>query len=256
MSFFDTVRDQNLKLNDRFFPRSQKVYTNRFRELAGALAVNGVRLLHLGAGAKDLSSSINISQIAASVVNLDLSLEEIRKNPGKLRVCADAQDLPLASGSVDLICAEHVFEHFSHPTRVLEECSRILKDGGHLIVSGPNGISYIALAARLTPLQFHNRVRRLGPLSTGIVGDAFPTFYRFNTPRSMRRIAQKIGLETVQIETFVGGPCYTIFLPVLHLGFIGYHLLLHKLRPLLDCHIASVAVFRKPRPDSSRARWS
>jgi hypothetical protein len=34
---------------------------------------------------------------------------------------------------------------------------------------------------------------------------------------------------------------------VIHLGFIGLHLLLGKVRPLLGCHITSVALFRKPR---------
>jgi SAM-dependent methyltransferase len=252
MPFFGYMRDYNNKLNHRFFPRSQKNSNDCFSELAGDLAFNATWLLHLGAGPVDLSSSIGVSHIGLKVLNLDLGFQEIRKNPGRFRICADAQDLPLASGSMDLICAEHLFEHLPHPDRVLKECFRILKGGGHLIVSGPNATSYIAWAARLTPLHFHNAIRRLGGPSNGIVHDGFPTFYQFNRPRTMRRITQKIGFETVQIETFVGAPCYTTFLPVLHLGFMAYHLFLEKLRPLLGCHITSVAVFRKPGSEPIR----
>ena len=56
-------------------------------------------------------------------------------------------------------------------------------------------------------------------------------------PRSKRRLS---------IERFVGAPCYTGFLPLLHLGFIAYHLALERLKPIAGVHITSVAVFRKP----------
>jgi ubiquinone/menaquinone biosynthesis C-methylase UbiE len=179
------------------------------------------------------------------VLNLDIGHQVLRKNPGRLRLCADAETLPLRANSVGLICSEHAFEHFPRPQRVLEECHRVLKEGGHLVVSGPNGWSYIALLARLTPIGLHNLVHHLGSNTGGNESSPCPTFYRFSTRRAMRRMAGKAGFAVVSIQTFVGEPCYTTHLPLLHLAFIAYHKLLEKLNRIFNFHITSVAVLRK-----------
>jgi ubiquinone/menaquinone biosynthesis C-methylase UbiE len=179
------------------------------------------------------------------VLNLDIGHRDLRKNPGRLRVCADGQALPLGANSVDLICSEHVFEHFPRPQRVLEECSRVLKGGGHLLVGGPNGWSYVALLARVTPVRFHDFVHRLGSATSGNETSPWPTFYRFSTPVTIRRMARRTGFAVVSTQTFVGEPCYTTFLPVLHLLFVAYHKLLEKLNPIFNFHLTSVVVLRK-----------
>jgi len=211
------IREFNRRLNDRFFPRC-------------------ARVLHLGSGPVDLEPWLPAGPAKPQLLALDVSLHALTSNSGKLRICADAERLPLPSASVDLIVAEHVFEHFPRPEVCLRECSRVLQRGGRLVISGPNGRSYIAQAARLTPLRVHGWIRD---------GTAFPTLYRFSTPREMRRLAGEVGFEMVDLETFVGEPCYTTFLPVVHWVLIGYHLLLERLRPWFNFHITSVAQFRK-----------
>jgi predicted SAM-dependent methyltransferase len=245
MALLPRLIETNRKLNDRFFPRNKPRHVDRFREQVLALSENGRVLLHLGSGPKDLGATCGVDR--PRLINLDIGLEELRKNPGSLRVCANAEALPLPSDSVDAVCAEHVFEHIARPQRVLGECFRVLKQGGYLVVSGPNGQSYIALAARLSSLRFHDKVRRLNRNGDRDGGDGYPTFYRFSTPRAMQRLARKAGFEVVAMERFVGEPCYTVFLPVAHALFIAYHLLLEKLPPWFGFHITSVATFCKPR---------
>jgi len=245
MSFLSRVCKANRKLNDRYFPRSKLRYVDRFRELACELSRDDQLVLHLGSGRKDLGSHPQLASRTLHVLNLDIGHQDLQKNPGRLKVCADAQALPLRSNSVDLICSEHVFEHFPRPQRVLEECSRVMKEGGYLVVSGPNGWSYIALLARATPLRIHNLVHRLGSTSSGNEANPWPTFYRFSTPLTMRRLARNTGFDVVSMQTFVGEPCYTVFLPLLHLAFIAYHKLLEKLNPIFNFHITSVVVLRK-----------
>jgi SAM-dependent methyltransferase len=245
MSFLSRVCEGNLKLNDKFFPRSKPRYVDRFKELACELPKDDQLVLHLGSGCKDLGSYPELASRRLQVLNLDIGHQDLQKNPGRLRVCADAQALPLRSNSIDLICSEHVFEHFTHPQRVLEECSRVLKEGGYLVVSGPNGWSYVALLARLTPLRFHDFVHRLGGTSGGNEDHVFPTFYRFSTPRTMRRLPRETGFDVVSMQTFVGEPCYTTYLPLLHLAFIAYHKVLEKLNPIFNFHMTSVVVLRK-----------
>lgn len=62
----------------------------------------------------------------------------------------------------------------------------------------------------------------------------------------MRRLAREAGLRVINIESFVGAPCYTTWLPVLHLMAMGYHRLLETARPAINSHITSVALFEKP----------
>ncbi len=247
MTYLSDTRECNCKLNDRFFPRSRPRYVSRFRELVNVFSASAQLVLHLGAGRVDLERHLPQGAVRPRLLALDLSREALQQNPGSLKVCGDAEALPLPSASVDLIVSEHVFEHFPRPIVSLDECFRVLKSGGKLLVSGPNGWSYISLAARLTPLSFHNFMRRLQRATNGSEANGFRTFYRFSTPRSMRRLARKVGLDVViNIETFVGEPCYTTSLPLLHVASIGYHLLLERVHPTFNFHITSVAIFEKP----------
>lgn len=52
-------------------------------------------------------------------------------------IWADAQRLPLASGSCDAVLLVHVLEHVAEPSRALEEAIRILKPGGILCAETP-----------------------------------------------------------------------------------------------------------------------
>jgi hypothetical protein len=62
----------------------------------------------------------------------------------------------------------------------------------------------------------------------------------------MRRTAGEAGFKTGSLERFAGEPCYTVFLPVIHLAFVAFHLAMEKLLPLGGCHMTAVAIFEKP----------
>lgn len=246
----------NEKLNDFFFPPGQLRYVTRFRDLTRKYGVISSTVLHVGAGRVDLEPLVCSDGRTRRVLALDLSFEDLRENSGSLKICGDAEALPVAPKSVDLIVAEHVFEHFPRPLKCLNECFRVLKDGGRLVVSGPNGWCYVALFARLTPLRFHRLVRSAQNGALGDQADAFPTFYRFSTPRAMRKLASEAGFRVSSIEKFIAEPCYTTFLPVVHWAFIGLHLVMKALKPVFGFHVNTVAVFEKPILVSASTRVS
>ena len=245
MKIRSQIRQANLRLNDRFWPRGTVGFLDRYYHRAAEFAAGTQWVLNLGAGTQDIAQQFDRGPDSPRVLNIDIELKDLIKNPSNLRICANAEALPIKAETIDLICARLVFEHIADPGRVLAECFRVLKKGGHLLIVGPNGWSYIAAVARLTPLKFHNMILRTTlDAETGIHG--FHTYYRFNSLRAMRGLSKKAGFELVSFERFVGAPCYTISFPLVHAVAVAYHLLLEQLKPKVGCHITSVAAFRKP----------
>ena len=72
----------------------------------------------------------------------------------KTQVIADFSALPLATESVDLLLAHHIFEFIPHPHEFLREVDRVLIADGSLIIIAFNPISYQGL---IKLFQFHGR---------------------------------------------------------------------------------------------------
>jgi SAM-dependent methyltransferase len=96
--------------------------------------------------------------------------------------------IPLPDMSIDMIISWAVFEHLTDPERTAAELCRILRPGGWICACTPNKWSYVSVGARLIPNRFHARVlSRVHPTSQRRDSDVFPTFYRLNTLRALRR---------------------------------------------------------------------
>jgi SAM-dependent methyltransferase len=52
-------------------------------------------------------------------------------------IVANAMFLPIASQAVDLVFCSQVIEHVQRPWRLVEECFRVLRPGGWLVLSAP-----------------------------------------------------------------------------------------------------------------------
>lgn len=50
---------------------------------------------------------------------------------------ADAMQLPIASHAIDLVFCSQVIEHVQRPWKLIEECFRVLRPGGWLVLSAP-----------------------------------------------------------------------------------------------------------------------
>lgn len=58
---------------------------------------------------------------------------------GELDYISDIADIPVGDGSFDVIICTEVFEHVPNPGLVVKEFSRILREGGKLIITAPLG---------------------------------------------------------------------------------------------------------------------
>jgi SAM-dependent methyltransferase len=95
--------------------------------------------------------------------------------------------IPVDDESIDLVVSDWTFEHIDHPEQVAGELGRVLRPGGWICATTPNKWGYIAVGARVVPNRLH--VGALGKLQPGKKDvDTFPTRYRMNTRRDLRRL--------------------------------------------------------------------
>ncbi len=121
------------------------------------------------------------------VIGMDVA-PVVMENPGldEAHVITPESVLPLEDESIDLIVSDHVFEHIADPQLLREEFYRILKPGGWVCARTPNRWGYIGLGTNLVPNRFHTLVlKRLQRERKEV--DVFPTTYRLNTRRAVRR---------------------------------------------------------------------
>jgi SAM-dependent methyltransferase len=127
---------------------------------------------------------------------------------------------PVETGSVDLCLCDNVLEHLPDPAAFFSECRRVLKSGGHVCIRTPNLLSYFGLISKLVPNRYHTRVARRVQEHRN-EADVFPTLYRCNTLRGIRRMLSAHGFEHV-VYGYEAEPSYlefsrlAYFLGVLH----------------------------------------
>lgn len=103
-----------------------------------------VKILDLGAGKGSFSRSL-AQALESRALNprdhlmaADLSKDGFEALEVPFRQANFNQPLPFANGEFDLVVSIEVFEHIHNVYGLVDECFRILKPGGALIVSTPN----------------------------------------------------------------------------------------------------------------------
>ncbi|HEY0231397.1 MAG TPA: malonyl-ACP O-methyltransferase BioC, partial [Dokdonella sp.] len=100
----------------------------------------------------------------AAVIALDLALPMLQAAapqaatpPAFARVCADAQALPLADASIDLVHSNLCLQWCEDPGLALAEFRRVLRPGGHLLFStfGPDTLKELRAAFAIADAAPH-----------------------------------------------------------------------------------------------------
>ncbi len=244
MRIVGLIKKFNYKINSLFFKEGE--YVERYRDLIAENCQNIQNILHIGAGRGIFPLFNEKAKFSGKLISLDVNEKALRENPNPIKVVANAESMPFDDNSIDLIVTEHTFEHLIKPEKVLKECCRVLKTGGKLIFATPNRWSYISLSGILIPFRWHAFLDKFlrGHETSDI--DCFPTYYRLNTISKIKKLAKKSGFRIGKLESYVGEPCYTTFLPGFHLLFVLYHKILEKFNFLKDLRISIIGVLEKP----------
>lgn len=160
---------------------SQSVLEEQVRQL---LRGGHARVLDAGCG----SNAPLVRKFSSNAWVVGMDLCSCSPN-GLPLVQGDLAQLPFRDGAFSLIYSRSVFEHLTHPERVLDEFYRVLQPGGACVILTPNRFDYTSIIAALTPHKFHDWFVRRVYVSGAY--DTFPTVYRANSPRFFRSLVKR-----------------------------------------------------------------
>jgi SAM-dependent methyltransferase len=133
----------------------------------------------------------------ARVIGVDINLAG-RSNPtvDEFRKLEPGHSWPIEDRSANLILCDSVLEHLPEPRHFFLEARRVLVPGGFLCIRTTNILGYVGAASRLVPNRLHAAVlsRLQGSRKAE---DVFPTLYKCNTIRSIRRQMTNQGFRSV-----------------------------------------------------------
>ena len=228
-------------LKRKLYPPQQSRYETLVR--MNAAAARSVLTFGAGRGAREF----DLRAPGREVVGVDVD-RDVLENPYVNRALVyDGHTLPFPDATFDLCCTQWVIEHLPEPALTFAELARVLRPGGHLVFKTPNIWCYSMLISRLVPNRLHTHVLRF---ATGrSERDVFPTLYRANSRRRLRRLLGSAGFLEAELHVHLRGDGYLEFsLPTYLLGLV-YERVVNASPLLEDVRGVIIGDFmRAPRP--------
>lgn len=118
----------------------QKEISIRLADKLNTIKIKPEIILDLGAGTGIFTEHILKKFPKSKIYAIDFAQNTLHANNAKFKICADANQIPLANKSVDLIASNLMMQWCNNLDIVFTECLRILKPGGLMFFStlGPD----------------------------------------------------------------------------------------------------------------------
>jgi len=155
--------------------------------------IPGAQLLEVGCGSGQLLSRMQARGWQVEGVDFDPEAIAAARSKGLQVGLGDLSAQNYPGGQFDTIYLGHVIEHVHEPLELLQECYRILKPGGMLVVITPNAESW-------GHKRFRESWRGLEP----------PRHLHIFSLRNLRRAIEKANFKMVRASTIATGSYYIL----------------------------------------------
>ena len=224
-------------LIDRDFPPETHPYRKLERVISNHMNA-GSTILEIGCG-REAPTLMRLRGRAKTLIGVDL-IDFDNTSSDLLLINADVCNMSaVPSASIDLSYSRSVMEHIKDVRGAFSEISRVLRPGGKYIFLTPNAWDYASIIAQLVPIRLHAKIVNMTEGRKKM--DVFPTFYKSNTRRKIRKIARANNFQLDHFEYLGQYPSYLTFSkPLFYLGsryekFLERHRHLHFLRGWILC---------------------
>lgn len=181
--------------------------------LSPVLASDGGSLLDVGCGEgffmSALDHELRLVEREWTLTGVDLSeyeLERAAALPYSFERCNLEEGIPFEDGSFDVLFLGELIEHVYNPDNLLEECRRVLKPGGHLMVTTPNLQAWYNRALFLMgiqPLYYETSTKTTavgaGPLRRIKRGTSPVGHLRVFNRRALTDIIEREGFQVLEV---------------------------------------------------------
>jgi SAM-dependent methyltransferase len=227
-------------LRERFFGDDEHPYLTLER-IVGSYLKPDYALLDAGCG-RTAPVLVKYRGRARRLIGVDL-VDFPAAIDGLELLHTDIAAIPIEDACVDLVMSRSVMEHVVDPLAVYREMYRVLKPGGHFIFLTGNLWDYAALVAQAVPNSFHPWI--VAKTQGRAQADVFPTAYRTNTLRAVRRWAARSGFAIQSFEYLGQYPAYFMFNGFLFLLATAYEKLIQRFEALRFLRGWILVVLRK-----------
>ena len=152
----------------RAFSRAAKTYTqdsilsqeiiNRSMERLSYIKCHPAVIVDVGSGTGMAVADLQARFKNAMVIALDIALPMLQQpQPATCKLCADAENLPFLSHSVDFLFANFTLPYLNDLPQVFTEWARVLKPGGLLMLTTLGPESFIELRSSWAQVDDYTR---------------------------------------------------------------------------------------------------
>jgi len=234
-------RNASARIGSAYYTVARHRDTLLKREISTRLPTDGV-FLDAGCG-RNFFLARQFRGKCRLALGVDLFPMGVREH-GVPGVQSDLAALGVASGTVDVLATRSVAEHLPEPLDALREIARVLKPGGAAVMLCPNKWYYACAAGRLVPESLSGKILKL--IFGKSAYDNFPTYYRANTRRAMRRLADRAGLELEAVQVTEHPPDYLKLSPFLYRLGVWFDQVTIRSKALHGLAVSFIFVLRKP----------
>jgi ubiquinone/menaquinone biosynthesis C-methylase UbiE len=137
----------------------------------------------------------------------DYNVKKAKKLPFKFEKCDIEKGIPFKDEFFDMVYSAEVIEHILNPDGMLQECNRVLKPGGYVLITTPNLTVWYNRILVLFGLQpiFYETSTKSPSVGAGILkkikkGNIPVGHVRIFTIRAMRDLLENEGFEVVTVK--------------------------------------------------------